>query len=74
MARLIRRNAVRAWVDEYLDQPSPQNLQYLVKFAYMTGLINKAQIRHYLQIDRLESKKLVRKWYDEHRETGCGTC
>jgi hypothetical protein len=74
LAALIRRNAVRTWVDDRLDDPSPENLTYLVKFAYLTGLINKAQIRDYLDMDRIQAKKQVREWYDQHRQKGCGMC
>ncbi len=71
---MIRDNAVKTWVDDRLDAPSLDNLTYLVKFAYLTGLITKAEIRDYLVLDRTQVKHLVRKWYDEHRRKGCGMC
>jgi hypothetical protein len=74
LADLIRANAVGTWVDDRLDAPGPENLTYLAKFAYLTGLITKAQIRDYLDVDRNQAKLLVRGWYDEHRRKGCGMC
>ncbi|MBU0516410.1 MAG: hypothetical protein KJ621_16760 [Proteobacteria bacterium] len=74
LAAVIRQNAVRTWVDDRLDEPSAENLTYLAKFAYLTGLINKSEIGTYLDLDRAQVKALVRKWYEEHRKTGCGMC
>jgi len=74
LATVIRQNAVRTWVDDRLDHPTAENLAYLAKFAYLTGLINKSEIGAYLGLDRAQVKALVRRWYEEHRKSGCGMC
>ncbi len=71
---IIREQEVIDWVVEKLGDRTEENLVFLTKFAYMTGLINKADIKRYLDVDAKEAKKLVKQWYDEHREKGCGIC
>ena len=71
---LIREEKVADWVEEKAGERTPDTLRYLTKFAYMTGLINKADIRRYLGLDASEAKSLVRQWYKDHREKGCGAC
>lgn len=71
---LIREEKVADWVEEKAGERTLETLRYLVKFAYMTGLINKAEIRRCLGLDASEAKLLVRQWYKEHREKGCGAC
>jgi hypothetical protein len=74
LVKLIRDQEVVNWVVDKVAQPTPENLVYLAKFAYMTGLINKAGLKTYLGVDGIEAKRLVRRWYDDHRRRGCGTC
>lgn len=74
LVKIIRDQEVIDWVVERLSDRTEENLVYLTKFAYMTGLINKAEIKRYLGVDSQEAKRLVRSWYDEHREKGCGIC
>ncbi len=74
LIRIIRREEVVDWVVDKIDERTPETLLYLVKFAYMTGLINKNEIKRFLGIDSKKAKGLVRQWYTDHRERGCGTC
>ena len=71
---LIQEEKVADWVEDKAGERTPETLRYLAKFAYMTGLINKAEIRRYLGVSASEAKSLVRQWYKDHREKGCGTC
>jgi len=74
LVKLIRDQEVVDWVVERLAERTPENLEYLAQFAYMTGLINKAEIKRHLGLDARQAKALVRRWYDHHRRTGCGLC
>jgi len=74
LVRIIRDQEVVNWVVDRIQDRSPETLTYLAKFAYMTGLINKADIKRFLNLDSKEARKLVKGWYDDHRERGCGTC
>ena len=74
LVALIREQEVVNWVVDKVDQRTRDNLVYLAKFAYMTGLINKVDIKTYLGVDSREAKELVKQWYTDHRERGCGTC
>lgn len=74
LIKLIREQEVVNWVLDKIDDRTPENLVYLAKFAYMTGLINKVDIKHLLKVDSKRAKELVRQWYTDHRERGCGTC
>ena len=71
---LIREQEVVNWVVDKVDQRTQENLVYLAKFAYMTGLINKVDIKALLGVDSKKAKELVKQWYTDHRERGCGTC
>jgi hypothetical protein len=74
MYQRVRDQGVEQWLKENLDGPSPDGLVYLCKFAFFTGIITKAEIGSLLELSREERKQLVKSWYDDHREKGCGTC
>lgn len=74
LVKIIKDQEVVNWVVDKIDERTPETLTYLAKFAYMTGLINKADIKRYLGVDSKEAKRLVKQWYTDHRERGCGTC
>ena len=74
LVKIIRDQEVVNWVVDRIEDRTPETLTYLAKFAYMTGLINKAEIKRFLNLDSRAVKKLVKSWYDDHRERGCGTC
>jgi hypothetical protein len=62
------------WLEELAKGPNPDGLVYLCKFGFFTGLLTKAQIGSILKITPAERRQLVKKWYDDHRAKGCGTC
>ncbi len=70
----IRAQGVEGWLSEKAQPPSLDSLVYLCKFAYFTGMLQKSQIGAILGVSRDELKRLVRAWYDDHRQKGCGTC
>ncbi len=70
----IAAQGVEQWLAEKADQPSLDSLVYLCKFGFFTGILTKAEIATILGLDRQERKALVKSWYDDHREKGCGTC
>lgn len=74
MYQRVRDQGVEQWLKDNLDGPSPDGLVYLCKFAFFTGIITKAEIGSLLELSRAERKQLVKSWYDDHREKGCGTC
>ncbi|KMY67319.1 hypothetical protein AAU61_10725 [Desulfocarbo indianensis] len=70
----VRAQGVEQWLKENLEGPSLEGLIYLCKFAFFTALITKAEIGSILELDAGERRQLVKSWYDDHREKGCGTC
>lgn len=74
MYQRVRDQGVEQWLKENLDGPSPEGLVYLCKFAFFTGIITKSEIGRLLELNPAERKQLVKSWYDDHREKGCGTC
>lgn len=70
----IAAQGVEGWLSDKADEPSRESLIYLCKFAFFTGILTKAQIGRMLEADRAELKTLVKSWYDDHRQKGCGTC
>ena len=74
LVRIIKDQEVVDWVLDRIEDRTEETLTYLAKFAYMTGLINKADIKRLLRVDSKEAKRLVKQWYTDHREKGCGTC
>jgi hypothetical protein len=70
----IAAQGVEGWLSEIADQPTLESLIYLCKFAFFTGILTKSQIGQMLGADRAELKGLVKSWYDDHRQKGCGTC
>lgn len=72
--QLIVKQGVEQWTEERDPQPDLEGLVYLCKFSFFTAILTKAEIARILDIDRAELKKLVKSWYDDHREKGCGTC
>lgn len=70
----ITAQGVEAWLTDKAQPVGVDSLVYLCKFAYFTGLLRKKDIGAILQMDRTERKALVRSWYNDHREKGCGTC
>ena len=74
LARLIESQGAGQWIEERIHERDEATLVYLAKFAYMTGLINKAALKTYLDVDSKQAKELVKQWYKDHREKGCGTC
>lgn len=74
LVAIIKAQEVLDWVLDRIEDRSEENLIYLTKFAYMTGVINKAEIKRFLGVDSKGAKALVRQWYNDHREKGCGTC
>ena len=71
---LIADQGVEQWLKEMGPEPTVEALIYLCKFGFFTGILSKAQIADFLQVERKELKPLVKSWYDDHREKGCGTC
>ncbi|MCB2187398.1 MAG: hypothetical protein KQJ78_13325 [Deltaproteobacteria bacterium] len=74
MHRKITAMGVEGWLSSQAASPSLDALVYLCKFAYFTGIFNKAELAVMLGADRTELKHLVRAWYDDHRAKGCGIC
>jgi hypothetical protein len=74
MYKRVRDQGVEQWLKENLEGPSVDGLVYLCKFAYFTGIITKSEIGSLLELTTVERKNLVKGWYDDHREKGCGTC
>lgn len=74
LVRLIKSQGAGQWIEERVQDRDEATLTYLGKFAYMTGLLNKADLKAYLDVDSRQAKELVRQWYKDHREKGCGTC
>ncbi len=74
LSRIIRAQGVVDWVADKLASPTEDNLLKLAKFAYMTGLINKADLKRHLAVDAAGARALVAQWYKDHREKGCGIC
>lgn len=74
LLKSIRAQGVEGWLREISDPPTLEDLVYLCKFAFFTGIVTKSEIARLLQADRAERKALVRSWYDEYREKGCGAC
>lgn len=70
----INSHGVKQWTEERDPQPDQEGLTYLCKFGYFTGILTKGEIAGILDIDRPTLKKMVKSWYDDHREKGCGTC
>ena len=70
----IRAQGVEGWLRDLSGGPSRESLEYLCKFAYFTGILTKAEIGAMLDISRPQLKALVKSWYDDHRQKGCGTC
>lgn len=71
---MIKAHGVEQWTEGKADEPSVDSLIYLCKFAFFTAILTKSQIGEVLKADKTELKKLVKAWYDSHRERGCGTC
>lgn len=74
LVAIIKAQQVLDWVLDKIEDRSQETLTYLTKFAYMTGVINKGDIKRFLGVDSKGAKALVKQWYDDHREKGCGTC
>ena len=74
LRQAILAQGVDGWLSEKAEPPSLDSLVYLCKFAFFTGILNKAEIGRVLGADRGELKALVKGWYDDHRAKGCGTC
>lgn len=70
----INRQGVQSWLNPEKLGPDLDGLTYLCKFAYFTGLLNKAELADILELTKKEKKELVKSWYNDHREKGCGTC
>lgn len=74
LRELIREQGVEPWLHQKGAQPSVEALVYLCKFGFFTGILTKAQIAGLLKIPRSQLRPLVKGWYDDHRQRGCGTC
>jgi hypothetical protein len=61
-------------VPERARDYSLENLEGLVKFAYFGGFVDMAGVRRLLMVDKLTSRHLLVKWYQEVREQGCWLC
>lgn len=70
----IAAQGVEQWLADKDERPSRDSLIYLCKFGFFTGILTKAEIARILRLDRQERKALIKSWYDDHREKGCGTC
>jgi hypothetical protein len=70
----VQDQGVEQWLKENLEGPSVEGLVYLCKFAFFTGIITKAEIGRLLELSPDERRNLVKSWYDDHRQKGCGTC
>jgi hypothetical protein len=70
----LKAHGVEAWLRDKQPSPDREGLLYLCKFAYFTGLVTKGELARWLELDRGERRRLVKSWYDDHREKGCGTC
>lgn len=70
----INAHGVKQWTEDRNPQPDLEGLLYLCKFGFFTAILTKAEIARILDMERPELKKLVKSWYDDHREKGCGTC
>jgi hypothetical protein len=70
----IKAQGVEQWLDQKKKSLNLSTLVYLCKFAYFTGIVTKAEIGRILNLEPPERKQLIRSWYDDHREKGCGTC
>ena len=70
----IKAQGVEGWLREGLADHELDTLIYLCKFAFFTGIVNKSGIKEILGADSAETRQLVRQWYNDHRERGCGTC
>ena len=74
MYERVKNQGVEQWLKENLEGPNVDGLVYLCKFAFFTGIITKAEIGRLLELSTAERRNLVKSWYDDHREKGCGTC
>ena len=74
LRKRIEAQGVEAWLKDLPPDPDLDSLVYLCKFAFFTGLVTKSEIAATLGLDRKERRDLVKSWYDDHREKGCGTC
>jgi hypothetical protein len=70
----LRAQGLEAWLRAKSASPDREELIYLCKFAYFTGLITKGELARWLGLSPGERRRLVRSWYDDHRQKGCGTC
>ena len=70
----IQAHGVEQWLKDKRTEPNLEGLIYLCKFAFFTALITKAEIARILELTPAERRQLVKGWYDDHREKGCGTC
>lgn len=70
----IKAAGVQDWLSQKASAPSLEALLYLCRFGFFTAILSKAEIARALDMERKDLKKLVKSWYDDHREKGCGTC
>ncbi len=70
----IRAQGLEQWVEDKAPRCDRDGLIYLCRFAFFTGLITKAEIARVLELSPAERRRLIKSWYDQHREKGCGTC
>lgn len=70
----VGAEGVDSWLNPEKLKPDLDGLIYLCKFGYFTGVLTKAEIGRVLDLKPPERKELIKSWYDDHREKGCGTC
>jgi hypothetical protein len=72
--KLIKGHGAEQWIEDKGVGPDLEGLTYLCRFAFFTGLISKGEVGEQLGLSGPERRKLIKTWYDIHREKGCGAC
>ncbi|KIX11196.1 hypothetical protein [Dethiosulfatarculus sandiegensis] len=72
--KMIKAHGAEQWLEDKGVGPDLEGLTYLCRFAFFTGLISKGEVARQLELTGPERKKLIKTWYDIHREKGCGAC
>lgn len=61
-------------VPEHSQKFSPENLENLVKYAYLGGFIDSRQVSQLMSLKKGEFRQMLVRWYEEIREKGCWLC
>ncbi len=70
----IRSAGLEQWLEDFPSEPTPEAVERLARFAYFTGIVNKAELGKVLGLDRKGLKETIARWYEHQRRTGCGAC